>query len=137
MRMKNETPMIRLYEEKDEDALFALMEREGEEWKAYWQGAGRAKYQGALAGSITYVVLEAGELCGYARCRDDAGYGIYVYDLLVDARCRGRAYGRLLMEQVCRDFPDDMVYVMSDVDPYYQKLGYEKEGTVFRVKMQP
>lgn len=124
---------VRRYAPADEPLLFALLEREGEEWKDYWRGAGRAKYKKALGGSVTYLLLCGKTLCGYARCRDDDGYGVYVYDLLVDRRHRGKAYGRLLMEQVCRDFPGDTVYVMSDVNPYYEKLGYETEGTVFRV----
>lgn len=28
------------------------------------------------------------------------------------------------MERVCPDFLDQPVYVMRDVDPYYEKLGY-------------
>ena len=38
------------------------------------------------------------------------------------------------MERVCQDFPDQPVYVMRDVDPYYEKLGYHKAGSIFEVK---
>jgi hypothetical protein len=38
------------------------------------------------------------------------------------------------MEQVCADFPNDTVYVMSDVNDYYAKQGYAIEGTIFIVK---
>lgn len=86
--------------------------------------------------SLTYLLFEAEKLCGYARCREDDGFGVYVYDLLVDASCRGKNYGRYLMEQACKDFPEQKVYVMSDVDPYYEKQGYQKEGTIFIVKQQ-
>lgn len=135
--MINKKVVIRRYTPNDESTLFTLIEREGDEWKDYWQGQGRIKYQKALANSITYILYEGEELCGYARCRDDDGYGVYVYDLLVDKSYRGKEYGKLLMEQVYRDFPDDTVYVMSDVDPYYTKLGYPKEGTIFIVNAQP
>lgn len=131
--MEKTKPVIRRCQRADQNALFALMEREGEEWKDYWQGQNRAKYQKALASSITYLAVEQGEVCGFARCRDDDGYGVYVYDLLVDKACRGKGYGRLLMEQACRDFPGAPVYVMSDVNPYYEKLGYGVEGTIFIV----
>jgi len=127
---------IRRYAPKDADQLFALIEREGEDWKDYWQGAGKAKYQKALDSSIVYLVLEGETLCGYARCRDDDGFGVYVYDLLVDKKHRGKEYGRLLMERVCKDFPNDTVYVMSDVNPYYEKLGYKKAGTIFIVEVR-
>jgi GNAT superfamily N-acetyltransferase len=81
--------------------------------------------------SVTYLLFEGDELCGYARCHDNGGFGMCVWDLLVDARCRGKEYGRLLMEQVCYDYPDNPVYVMSDVDPYYAKLDYEVAGTIY------
>lgn len=124
---------IRRYTTNDEEQLFALLEREGEEWADYWQNNGRTKYKKALDSSETYLLFEENELCGYARCRNDDGFGMYVYDLLVDRLYRGKEYGRLLMEQAAKDFPDAETYVMSDVDAYYEKLGYEKEGTVFVV----
>ena len=73
---------IRKYELKDENQLFALIEREGIEW-TYWQGENRAKYKKALVNCINYVLFEGEALCGYVRCRDDAGFGIYVFDLLI------------------------------------------------------
>jgi len=38
--------------------------------------------------------------------------------LLVDKQYRGKEYGRLLMEQVCRDFPNEIVYVTCGTDVY-------------------
>ena len=127
--------MIRKYTPGDADNLFALIKREGEEWKDYWCDAGKPKYEKAIAGSIVYLVFENGALCGYIRCRDDDGFGVYVYDLLVDKAYRGKEYGRLLMEQVCRDFYGSAVYVMGDVPEYYEGgLGYEIEGKIYVVK---
>ena len=128
--------LIRKYTPADIDRLFALIEREGEEW-TYWQGENRTKYQKALDNCITYLVFEGDILCGYARCRGDDGFGVYVFDLLVDKQYRGKEYGRLLMEQVCRDFPNEIVYVTggTDVYSYYEdKLGYAEEGKVYIVK---
>ena len=125
---------IRKYVADDESQLFDLIEREGEEW-TYWQGENREKYKKALASSVTYLVFEGETLCGFARTRDDDGFGVYVYDLLVDKAHRGKEYGRFLMERVCADFPNSIVYVMSDVDEYYGgKLGYKREGSIFIVK---
>lgn len=132
--MQKEQVEIRLYSQDDESQLFSMIEREGEEWEDYWSDGGREKYKMALSNSITYLLFADERLCGYARCRDDDGYGVYIYDLLVDKFSRGNEYGRLLMEQVYRDFPDDIIYVMSDVNPYYENLGYEIEGTIFIVK---
>jgi len=133
--MQDNSHTIRRYTNNDEAALFALIKREGEEWQEYWLGDKKAKYSKALTSSIVYLVYENETLCGYARCRDDDGYGVYVYDLLVDKAYRGKNYGQLLMEQACHDFPDVAVYVLGDVYPYYEdKLNYEIEGKVYIVK---
>ncbi len=83
------------------------MQDEGEEW-TYYQGDNRAKYVTAMQHSIAYVLLDGDKLCGY---------------------------GRSLMKTICDLYPEDIVYVTSDVDVYYEKLGCEKEGTVFIVKL--
>ncbi len=130
---------IKRYEPKDEAALFDLLRSEGEAWAGYFSPATMEQYKAALQNSITYVLYVSNTLCGYIRVRDDDGFGIYIYDLLVNQNHRGKEYGRLVMEQVCRDFPGNTIYVMSDVDGYYEKLGYRREGTVFEViaKGQP
>ena len=130
----SELPMLKKYTPEYEADLFVLIEREGEEWKDYWHDTGKDKYKKALASSAVYLVFEAENLCGYVRCRDDDGFGVYIYDLLVDQKYRGKNYGRLLMERVCHDYPNDIVYVMGDVYPYYEKLGYEEEGKIYIVR---
>lgn len=125
--------VIKKYSTADEISLFDMLREEGDEWSVYYGEEGYDKYSKALESSITYLAYEDRILCGYARCREDDGFGVYVYDLLVRKTYRGNQIGKLLMEQVCRDFPDQPVYVMSDVDVYYEKLGYRKEGTIFEV----
>ena len=127
-------PFIRRYEAGDAALLLAMIEQEGEDWKEYWQGAGRNKYLKALSCSTAWLLFEDGTLCGYVRCREDDGFGVYVYDLLVSQAYRGREYGRLLLERVGRETPGETVYVMSDADSYYEKLGYERIGSIFTVK---
>ena len=135
MVIKSMNITIERYRSEDEGRLFALIEREGEEWIDYWGDKGKPKYQKALTNSIVYLLFENETLCGYVRCRDDDGFGVYVYDLLVEKKHRGNEYGRLLMEKVCQDFPGDTVYVMGDVYPYYEeKLGYDIEGKIYIVK---
>ena len=129
--------IIRKHTPADETLLFDLIRREGEEWESYWGKEGKPKYQKAIASSIIYLVFESGTLCGYVRCRDDDGFGFYVYDLLVDKAFRGKEYGRLLLEQIARDYSNETVYVMGDVYPYYEdKLGYDVEGKIYIVKIK-
>lgn len=111
---------IRRYNKADEPFLFDLLEDEGDEWSDYHGAAERGNYIKALESSITYIACDGKLVCGYARCREDDGFGVYIYDLLVRKSCRGRQLGKSLMERVCRDFPDQPFYVMSDVDAYYE-----------------
>lgn len=124
---------IRKYRQADEDALLRLIEAEGEEWVCYSAPETAEKYRRALADSITYMACEDGELCGYSRSLDDCGFYIYVCDLLVAKRLRGQGIGQKLMERLCADYSGQNVYVMSDVDEYYRKTGYRREGSIFRV----
>jgi ribosomal protein S18 acetylase RimI-like enzyme len=124
---------IRRYEAGDEDALLALLREEGDEWADYHAGKRRNDYARALSQSVTYVAVEGAALCGFVRCREDFGFGLYVYDLLVRRACRGQGIGRSLMERARLDFPGQDAYVMSDVDGYYEQLGYRRVGSVFEV----
>lgn len=125
---------IRKYSKADEALLFDLLVDEGDEWADYHGAAGRDRYVKALESSITYIACDGAVVCGYARCREDDGFGVYVYDLLVGKTHRGRQIGKRLLEQVRRDYPNQPVYVMSDVDTYYEKLGYRREGSIFEVR---
>lgn len=125
---------IRKYSKQDEARLMSLLQTEGDEWACYWKEPYAHRYADALANSITYVACESDALCGYVRALMDHGFYIYVCDLLVLKPYRGRSIGRQLMERLLTDFPNQNVYVMSDVDEYYQKLGYTREGSVFEVK---
>jgi len=122
---------IRKFEITDRDELFLLMKMENEDWSDYYNH--QEKYLKAISNSITYVLLEQEKIVGYIRCKNDDGYGIYILDLLVDKNYRGKEYGKSLMKTVCDNYPNDEIYVTSDVDPYYEKQGCEKVGTVFEV----
>ena len=115
---------------RDYDNLLKIIKSEGEEWKDYLN----SKYQEALKESITYVAYADNELCGYSRSIDDFGLYVWVADLLVDNRYRGHSIGKKLMECLLTDYPNQDVFVMSDVDEYYKKLGYRKEGSIFKIE---
>jgi ribosomal protein S18 acetylase RimI-like enzyme len=126
VEIKEEEMIIKRYSDADESPLFEMLIEEGDDWSDYHGEKGRDKYTKALKSSLTYVIYDDNILCGFVRCREDDGFGVYVYDLLVRKSYRGRQLGKKLMEQVCKDFANQPVYVMSDVDPYYEKLGYRK-----------
>lgn len=110
--------------------LLKIIKSESEEWKGYFN----SKYQEVLKQSITYVAFADNELCGYSRSINDFGLYVWVIDLLVDDRHRGYSIGKKLMECLLTDYPNQDVFVMSDVDEYYKKLGYRKEGSIFKIE---
>lgn len=125
---------VKEYNKADEAFLFDMLIDEGDDWSDYYRLEGRNKYIKALESSQTYIAYDETIVCGYLRCREDDGFGVYIYDLLVRKTYRGKQIGKILMERVCKDFPNQPVYVMSDVDEYYEKLGYRREGSIFRVR---
>ena len=125
---------IRAYKkDKDEDKLMKMIEDEGKEWTCYSDNSVSDKYRLALENSITYVAYEGDCLCGYSRSINDCGFYVYVCDLLVLPKCRGRKIGRKLMECLYAEYPNHIVYAMSDVDEYYKKQGFKLEGSIFEV----
>ena len=124
---------IKPYTLADEESLMQIIEAEGEEWKAYWAPEVKEKYQKMLLESLTYVAYENDELCGYSQSFVYGHIAVWVVDLLVAPKHRGKHIGRQLMECIYKDYPNHAVYVMSDVDEYYKKQGYERIGSIFQV----
>jgi GNAT superfamily N-acetyltransferase len=125
----------RYVKNEDEEKLMDLIRNEGEEWSCYWADEFSEKYKAALADSITYVAYEGDVLCGYLRSLNDCGFYIYVCDLLVLPKHRGKNIGKKLMKRIYEDYPEQIVYVMSDLDEYYKKLGFRREGSIFMIQM--
>lgn len=123
---------IRKYNKLTDEIKLMQMIREEEGWD-YADGIMAEKYKKALESSITYVAYQEDVLCGYSRSLDDCGFYIYVCDLLVKPIFRGKEIGRKLMECLYQDYPDQTVYVMSDVDQYYEKVSYNRIGSIFEV----
>lgn len=121
---------IRKYKKTEDESQLMKMIEEEEGWD---YANDSEKYKLALESSVTYVAYQGGVLCGYSRSINDCDFYIYVCDLLVKPAFRGNETGRKLMECIYRDYPDRVIYVMSDVDGYYEKVGYQREGSVFKV----
>ncbi len=69
--------IITRYGKEDEDLLFKMLEEEGDTWLDYHGEKGRIRFSRALISSVTYVISDGSMLCGYVRCRDDDGFGVY------------------------------------------------------------
>jgi ribosomal protein S18 acetylase RimI-like enzyme len=124
---------IRKLTEQDQPLLLDLLKSAGSDWAVYYQPEFWPKYCQALTASLTYIVIENNNCIAYIRCRDDTGFGIYIYDLLVSPVARGRQLGKTLMSYIREQYPHSDIYVMSDVDVYYTKMGYKKIGSIFQI----
>jgi len=123
---------IKTYSLSDEKDLFDMLSEDAD-FKVYCEDSNIEKYKAALASSITFLVYENDELCECIRCRGDDGFGVYVYDLLVKKSKRGKSIGRAFIEKICFSFPSETIYVMTDVDAYYEKQGYRRMGSIFEI----
>lgn len=126
------TLLIRKYNRLTDEVQLMQMIREEDGWD-YADESMADKYRKALESSVTYVAFQGDVLCGYSRSLDDCGFYIYVCDLLVRPDFRGKDIGRKLMECLYQDYPNQVVYVMSDVDDYYEKVDYKRIGSIFEV----
>ena len=90
-------------------------------------------YKRALAQSATFVCYSDEEFCGYIRAIVDSGLAVYISELYVVGKWRNHACGRTLIERVRSAYASLKVYVLSDEDGYYHKLGCERVGSVFTV----
>lgn len=68
---------IKRYSKADETLLFDMLVDEGDDWSAYHGSTGRDKYIKALESSINYIACDKDLICGFVRCRDDDGFGVY------------------------------------------------------------
>jgi GNAT superfamily N-acetyltransferase len=123
---------IRRYAPADEEILYYILTEEGDARSEPHSTAGHTKCQRAAEVCVPYLLFANGTLWGYARCHADCGFGVYVHDLLVRKKHRGHQVGRMLLEQFCRDFPDQTVYMLSNADPYYETLSHENIGSILR-----
>jgi ribosomal protein S18 acetylase RimI-like enzyme len=127
--------LIRKYNKVTDESKLMKMIKEEDGWD-YADESMAGKYIMALEASITYVAYMEDVLCGYSRSLNDCGFYIYVCDLLVKPNFRGRNIGSKLMECLYNDYPNQVVYVMSDVDGYYEKVNYKRIGSIYEVPCQ-
>lgn len=123
--------IYRYNREHENDLLSAI--REDPNWDMFTNDAAAEKYRNRLLESITYVAYEGKIFSGYLRALLDDGFAIYISELFVVPEMRSRKIGRTLISRLKSDFGNLTVYALSDEDIYYEKLGYNKAGSVFEI----
>lgn len=123
--------ILRCTPEHVEDILAAI--KKEPDWEIFTSEATIDRYRSRLNESLTYVCYDDKAFCGYMRAILDNGFAVYISELYVVPEWRNRGVGRSLTAQVKVDHGRLPVYVLSDEDVYYEKLGYRKVGSVFEV----
>jgi ribosomal protein S18 acetylase RimI-like enzyme len=119
------------YDTQHEDELIALLSAEPD-WNTFTRDQSVEGFRKALLVSDTYICKSNGEVCGYLRAMVD-GFGIYVSELYVAPQYRNHGHGKALLGALKHAHPNQDVYVLSDEDSYYEKLGYRRVGSVFQL----
>ena len=119
------------YGRKYEDELITLLEREPD-WNSFTGTETIDIFKSVLLSSETYICISQGKICGYLRALVD-GFGIYVSELYVAPAWRNNGFGRELLKKITQEHPSQIVYVLSDEDLYYEKLGYKRVGSIFQL----
>ncbi len=119
------------YDKTYESELIALLKKEPE-WNSFTHTGTVDVFKSALLSSQTYICKSQGEVCGYLRALVD-GFGVYVSELYVAPTFRNNGYGKELLKELTQDHLDQVVYVLSDEDLYYEKLGCKRVGSVFQL----
>lgn len=106
------------------------------DWDMFTRDNAIAGYKKRLLDSVTFVCFENGMFCGYVRALLDDGFAVYVSELFVAPEWRNRSIGKALLAKVRTGYKHLSVYVLSDEDAYYEKLGYKNIGSVFEIPEQ-
>lgn len=119
------------YDQKYESELIALLKRESD-WNSFTHAEKIGLFKNALLNSQTYICKSQENVCGYLRALMD-DFGIYVSELYVAPAFRNNGYGREMLKSLKQDHPDQIIYILSDEDLYYEKLGCKRVGSVFQL----
>jgi len=122
---------IMKYQREYEVELIALLKNEPD-WSSFVSEGAIDRFKEVLLEGETYLCESQGNICGYIRALVD-GFGIYVSELYVAPQCRGNGFGAELLGKIKQAHPNQDVYVFSDEDLYYEKLGYKRVGSVFQL----
>jgi ribosomal protein S18 acetylase RimI-like enzyme len=85
----------------------------------------------AIESSVCYGVYEDGLQVGFARVITDFATTFYLCDVIIDKACRGKGYGKQLLQAIVDDErfrPLLGILLTSDAHGLYEKYGFVKDG---------
>lgn len=118
---------IRVANQSDVQQLFDLYQSEN--WKTF------SKIRiGKLLETSTYLVAEdSGQIIAFARYLTDGVLTTFLAELLVVPHFRRQGIGKLLIDTVKKQLPENRLELISEADDFYERVGFRKVGQGYRL----
>jgi len=120
--------IIRLASTKDYQAIYALYQNE--KWMSFTEEKVTSLFSTNLSHYL--VVEENQKILGFARYLTDEVMTTFLAEIIIDKSYRGKGLGQQLIEEIHKKYPLTRIELISEVDGFYQTVGFKPVGTGFR-----
>ena len=120
--------IIRPASTNDFQAIYALYQTE--KWMSFTEEKVTSLFSTKLS---HYVVVEENQkILGFARYLTDEVMTTFLAEIIIDKSYRGKGLGQQLIEEIHKKYPLTRIELISEVDGFYQTVGFKPVGTGFR-----
>ena len=120
--------IIRPASTNDFQAIYALYQTEK------WMSFTEEKVTSLFSKNLSHygVVEENQKILGFARYLTDEVMTTFLAEIIIDKSYRGKGLGQQLIEEIHKKYPLTRIELISEVDGFYQTVGFKPVGTGFR-----
>ena len=120
--------IIRPASTNDFQAIYALYQTE--KWMSFTEEKVTSLFSTNLS---HYVVVEENQkILAFARYLTDEVMTTFLAEIIIDKSYRGKGLGQRLIEDIRKKYPLTRIELISEVDGFYQTVGFKPVGTGFR-----
>ena len=120
--------IIRPASTNDFQAIYALYQTE--KWMSFTEEKVTSLFSTNLS---HYVVVEENQkILGFARYLTDEVMTTFLAEIIIDKSYRGKGLGQQLIEEIHKKYPLTRIELISEVDGFYQTVGFKPVGPGFR-----
>lgn len=120
--------IIRPASTKDCQAIYALYQNE--KWISFTEEKVTSLFSTNLSHYL--VVEENQKILGFARYLTDEVMTTFLAEIIIDNAYRRKGLGQQLIEEIHKKYPLTRIELISEVDGFYQTVGFKPVGTGFR-----
>ena len=120
--------IIRPASTKDCQDIYALYQNE--KWISFTEEKVTSLFSTNLSHYL--VVEENQKILGFARYLTDEVMTTFLAEIIIDKPHRGKGLGQQLIEEIHKKYPLTRIELISEVDGFYQTIGFKPVGTGFR-----